>query len=177
MKQPVRGEVDTTEAFEALFRDMVPRVHRFAATRLGEANAEDVVADVFHAAAVAFNDGRRAMVTPAWIMAVARNKVIDRWRQAERRSAIALRYRGRADDHVEFPEHWSQDPRREDVLAALDRMRPADRELICLHYLDGMSQRAIAEALGCTLSAVESRLARARRAFRRLYRPTGEHHE
>ena len=152
---------------------MVPKVHRFAATRLGESNAEDLVSDVFHAAAVAWNDGRRNQVTPAWVMAVARNKVIDRWRQAERRSAIALRYRGHADELVDFPEDWSQDPRREDVLAALERMRPADRRLIVLHYLDGMPQKSIAEALDCSIAAVESRLARARRSFRQLYRPQG----
>ncbi len=74
-----------------------------------------------------------------------------------------------------FPEHWSRDPRRDDVLAALDRLRPADRHLVVLHYLDGMSQQAIADALDCSLTAVESRLARARQAFRRLYRPEGAH--
>lgn len=168
--------MDATDAFERLFHEMVPKVHRFAATRLGDSAAEDLVADVFHAAAVAYNDGRREQVTPAWVMAVARNKVIDRWREAERRSAIALRHRGRADDYVEFPADWTADARREDVLAALDRMRPTDRHLLVLHYLDGMTQQSIADALDCSLAAVQSRLARARRAFRSSYRPRGLRH-
>lgn len=155
--------------FEALYREMLPVVHRFAATRLGEADGEDVASEVFHAAAVAVRDGRSEAVTPAWLMAVTRNKVIDRWRLAERRSAILLLNRGRADDYVEFPADWNQDPRREHVLAALDRCRPADRTLLVLHYLDGMSAAALAEVMSCSVSAMESRLARARRAFRRHY--------
>ena len=157
--------------FERLYREMLPTVHRFASNRLGEAEAEDLVADVFHAAVVAHGDGREHQVTPAWIMAVARNKVIDRWRTAERRSAIALRNRVRKDDLVTFPAHWSHDERRDDVLAALDHMRPADRSLIVLHYLDGMTASALSEVLECSVSAVESRLARARRSFRSHYQP------
>lgn len=156
-------------SFEALYRKMLPVVHRFAATRLGEADGEDVASEVFHAAAVALRDGRSETVTPAWLMAVTRNKVIDRWRTAERRSAILLLNRGRTEDHVDFPSDWSSDPRREDVLAALDRCRSSDRTLLVLHYLDGMPAPALAEAMSCSVSAMESRLARARRAFRRHY--------
>jgi RNA polymerase sigma-70 factor (ECF subfamily) len=157
--------------FERLYREMLPTVHRFASTRLGEAEAEDLAAEVFHAAVVAYGDGREHQVTPAWIMAVARNKVIDRWRSAERRSAIALRNRVRKDDLVTFPADWSHDERRDDVLAALDRMRPAERSLMVLHYLDGMTAAALSEVLECSVSAVESRLARARRSFRTNYQP------
>ena len=160
-----------TDRFESLYREMVPAVHRFAATRLGNADAQDLVSDVFHAAAVAYTDGRISQVTPAWIMTVARNKVIDRWRTAERRSAIALRYRGRPEDHVDFPPDWSQNPRRESVLAALDQMRPSDRRVIVLHYLDGMTIAAMADALGCSESAMASRLSRARSVFKEHFRP------
>lgn len=157
--------------FERLYREMLPTVHRFAATRLGEGEAEDLAAEVFHAAVVAHGDGRAQQVTPAWIMAVARNKVIDRWRSAERRSAIALRNRVRREDLVTFPANWSDDERRDEVLAALGRMRPADRSLIVHYYLDGMTASALAEVLECSVSAVESRMARARRSFRSRYQP------
>lgn len=157
--------------FEALYREMVPIVHRFAANRLGKADAEDVTSEVFHAAAVAFTDGRAERVTPAWLMAVSRNKVIDRWRIAERRSAISLLNRGRHDDYVEFPADWTADPRRENVLAALDQCKPRERTLLVLHYLDGMPASQLAETMDCSISAMESRLARARRSFRKFYAP------
>ena len=161
--------------FDELYRDMLPTVHRFAANRLGEDDAEDLASEVFHAAAVAFTDGRQDQVTPAWVMAVAKNKVIDRWRMAERRSAITLRNRAREEDFMDFPPDWNTDPRREDVLAGLDKMKPAERSLLVLHYLDGMPAPALSEALGCSLGAMESRLARARKSFRRLYRPEVSH--
>ena len=69
--------------FERLFRAEVDRVYSYARSRLGEAEADDVVSDVFHAAALAVRDGNQASVTGAWLMAVTKNKVIDRWRQAQ----------------------------------------------------------------------------------------------
>ena len=170
-KMAAMAEPTSKDRFEAIYRAMVPTVHRFVVTRLGASEAEDVVAEVFHAAAVAFTDGRSHQVTDAWLMAVARNKVIDRWRTAERRSAIALRNRGRRDDYVEFPHDWAADPRREQVLAALDRCKPAERTLLVLHYLDGIPAPELAPVLDCSVSAVESRLARARRSFRQFYDP------
>lgn len=156
--------------FEAVFRANVHDVHRYATSRLGAAEGEDVTADVFHAAAVAFSDGRESQVTPAWLMAVTRNKVIDRWRKAERRNALAHFVRPRKDDMVTFPDDWAARPDREAVLAALDQLNPRHRSLLVLHYVDGMPAREIADVLGTSVSAVESRLARARRAFRTHYR-------
>lgn len=171
-----RADVDSEAdwGFEELYRAMLPAVHRFAVTRLGDAEGEDVTAEVFHAAAVAFTDGRQEAVTPAWIMAVARNKVIDRWRKASRRSAIGLRFLPRASDLTEFPPDWNEDPRREDVLCALNNLAESDRTLLVLHHLDAMTAPEIADALGISVSAVESRLARARRRFRSHYRPVAQ---
>jgi RNA polymerase sigma-70 factor (ECF subfamily) len=170
-------EATTSEReFEAMYRDMLPTVYRYTTARLGRADGEDVTAEVFHAAAIAFSDGRRSQVTPAWLMAVARNKVIDRWRRAERRNAIALLHRPDTADLVEFPDDWIADPRRDDVVAALERLSPRHRNLLIAHYVDGIPAPELAELLGAKVAAVESALARARRSFRHHYRPQeGDH--
>jgi RNA polymerase sigma-70 factor (ECF subfamily) len=157
------------DAFEVLYREMLPTVYRFTTARLGRSEGEDVASEVFHAAAIAFRDGRREQVTPAWLMAVARNKVIDRWRRAQRRSAIDLLHRSREEDLMEFPSDWSVAERRPAVMAALERMKPRHRNLLLAHYVDGIPAPELAETLDTSVSAVESALARARHSFKKLY--------
>lgn len=157
------------DAFEVLYREMLPTVYRFTTARLGRSDGEDVAAEVFHAAAIAFRDGRRHQVTPAWLMAVARNKVIDRWRSAQRRTAIDLLHHARAEDLTDSPADWSLSRRRPAVMAALDRMKPRHRNLLVAHYVDGMPAPELAELLDISVSAVESALARARTSFKKHY--------
>lgn len=157
------------DAFEALYREMLPTVYRFATARLGRTDGEDVAAEVFHAAVIAFQDGRSEHVTPAWLMAVARNKVIDRWRRAQRRNAIDVLHRAREEDLMEFPTDWSASERRPAVMAALEQMKSRHRNLLVAHYVDGIGAPELAEMLGMSVSAVESALARARRSFKRHY--------
>lgn len=164
-RQPRAGR----DAFEALYREMLPTVYRFTTARLGRAEGEDVAAEVFHAAAIAFQDGRRDRVTAAWLMAVARNKVIDRWRRAQRRSAIDFLHRAREEDLMEFPSDWAASERRPAVMAALEQMKPRHRNLLVAHYVDGIPAPELSEMLDMTVSAVESALARARNSFKKQY--------
>ena len=154
---------------EALYREMLPQVYRFASARLGPEDGHDVAAEVFHAAVVAFTDGRAGQVTPAWLMVVTKNKVIDRWRMAERRGAIAMKFRPRADDLADFPHDWFENIQRDAVLRALGRMATKERSLLVLHYLDGISTLELAAQLDVSVSAIESRLARARRKFHSFF--------
>lgn len=164
-------ESSSHDEFEVLYRANLPMVYRFASSRLGATEGEDVTAEVFQAAAVAFTDGRDSIITPAWLMSVTRNKVIDRWRKASRRSAIALRYSPRREDLAVFPPDWAEDPRREDVFKALDSLTPSDRSTLVLHYLDGVPAPELAAMLDISVSAMESRLRRARRRFEARYKP------
>lgn len=167
---PRRTRPDTV-AFDALYEAEFGSVFRYARARLGRSDGEEVTSEVFHAAALAFSDGNGARVTPAWLMAVTRNKVIDRWRRAERRKAKHHLVWTR--EEAEFPDHWTQSATRDAVLAALDRMKPRHRTLLILHHVDGMSVPDIAAALGESTRSVESAVRRARASFRRHYEGDG----
>ena len=65
-----RDGADIVARFEEVFRSEVHRVHSYARARLGEAEADDVVSDVFHAAALAIRDGNESAHNPAWLMTV-----------------------------------------------------------------------------------------------------------
>jgi len=79
---------------------MLPVVYKYASARLGKDDGEDVTSEVFHAAADRLRKGEEDVVTPAWLMAVAKNKVIDRWRKAERRGALSHLVEPRAEDLI-----------------------------------------------------------------------------
>lgn len=167
------GAIDDAEgalrAFERFYRDNVTAVYRFAAQRLAAEDAEDVTTEVFLAAALAHRDGVGEELSRSWLIAVCRNKIIDRWRSAGRRKAkshlVALR----------MPKDWTPpvdvaiDLRDERVRSALDRVSDRNRTLLVLHHVDGMPIRELAANAGLSESAIESALARARREFRRLY--------
>ena len=163
--------IDTTtlHRLETGYRANVERVHGYVHHRVGPGDAMDVVAETFHAAALAARDGRIDQVTTAWLMAVARNKVADHWRRAYRAKAWRAHTHLRPSEAVMFPVDWHEDPRRPAVIAALDRLRPRDRALLVFHHVDGMSVAELADLLTLSVSATESALARARQAFRRLY--------
>lgn len=162
-------------AFEAVFRAHFAEVFRYTRVRLGSTDGEEVAAACFQAAAERFADGRGDEVTIAWLMAVARNKVVDHWRRSttrrERGHLVAVE--GARDDIAELV---ARSARRDAVIAALDQLTPRHRALLVMHHVEGRSAREIAEVLDMTSVGVDSALARARHAFRRTYRePEASH--
>lgn len=153
--------------FDELFDAEFDNIFRYTSARLGRSDGEEVTADVFHAAARAFVDGKGDQVTGAWLMAVAKNKVIDRWRREERRRARAHLVWPTESDAVDpFPDHVQQAATRRTVIDVLEALSRRYRTLLIAHYVDEMSVPRIAELTGQSNRAVESALARARREFR-----------
>jgi len=60
-------------------------------------------------------------------------------------------------------------PEREHIQAVLRGLPPENAVALLLHAVEGYSYAEIAEIQGATLTAVRSRIARARAAFRRAY--------
>lgn len=150
--------------FDALYNENVGAVYKYATSRLGVEEGEDVTAEVFHAALRAIQ--QEVNVTGAWLMAVVRNKVIDQWRRTERRERkLHLIWEGDSPQ-VEPHEGLFAAVDRENVLEVLHRLSERHRLLLMLHYVDGYTANDLAEMSGGTGAAVESALARARRAFR-----------
>ncbi len=151
-------------SFDALYRQNVGDIYRYAASRLGIEEGEDVTAEVFHAAIRAIRDG--VQVNGAWLMAVTKNKVIDHWRRLERRERKLHLIWGGEGSQPEPHEGLFAAMDRQKVLDVLDQLSERHRLLLMLHYIDGFTANDLAELSGDSPSAIESALARARRAFR-----------
>jgi RNA polymerase sigma-70 factor (ECF subfamily) len=151
----------------ALYDQALPEVYGYLLHRCGNvALAEDLSSEVFLAAARSVRDGSPVEVTVAWLIAVARNKLVDHWRRQ------ALQERGFHLLQASAEESGMEpfDQVEEGLALATLRHLPAQHQAaLTLRYVDGLPVSEVAAALGRTVHATESLLARARRAFRQLY--------
>jgi RNA polymerase sigma-70 factor (ECF subfamily) len=142
-------------------------VFSFILRRCGDrAVAEDLTSDVFLRAVREAKLGR-AVVTPAWLTTVARNRLIDHWRRTAReRRRLQLAWSG--PDSAEWADDGS--PLEPEVVNQVMRgLAPDHQAVLSLRYLDDLSVPEVADALGRSVHATESLLVRARRAFRTSY--------
>jgi len=165
--------VDTTD-LEAFYRELYPRLARFVFARTGAPalDVEDIVQETILSAwgGRAGFHGEAGLET--WVWAIARNKSADylkgRKRQ-ERRDFEAVRDALARMEHSPIPQELIETAdMRERVESALSRMEEHYARVLVLRYLQDLPVRRIAEELGESESAVESRLTRARDLFRKL---------
>lgn len=94
----------------------------------------------------------------AWLVGVARKVLANQRRGEIRRSAATERLR----EALEIEAQRTPAPVESPVTAALDRLSPADRELLTLIYWDDLTTDQAAVALGIRGAACRKRLQRAR---------------
>ncbi len=135
--------------------------------------AEDATQEAFWRAYRALSrfDARRPF--RPWLLSIAANHCLDRLR---RRRTIPLA------DHAPSLHATDPDPEAEliaqeqrTLIASLvQQLPPVERALVLLRYWEGASYETIAQATGLTVSAVKSRLFRARRALAQAYQAVME---
>jgi RNA polymerase sigma-70 factor, ECF subfamily len=155
----------------ALYDDALPQVYGYLLTRCGRrALAEDLTAETFLAAVDACRRTPPPAPSTGWLVGIARHKLVDHWRAAERER------RGlRAVEAEPDPPDDPWDERLDALLArqVLDRQTGTHRAALTLRYLDGLPVGDVARVLGRTVGATEALLGRARTAFRRSYAALG----
>jgi RNA polymerase sigma-70 factor (ECF subfamily) len=158
----------------AIYPVALPQVYGYLLPRCGSvAVAEDLTAETFMAAVAATRRHPPPRVSVAWLIGVARHKLVDHWRRAEREqrslAAVVADEGGAADDP------WSEVLDAQAAHVALLRLSLPQRTALTLRYLDGLPVPEVARHLDRSVHATETLLVRARSALRRVY-SEGEHH-
>ena len=166
----VPREGDQRVELLALYDRAVPEVYGYLRHRCGnEAVAEDLTAETFLAAVRAVEWGTVRDLTVAWLIGVARHKLVDHWRAEARRERVLELVHDEAP--IEDPWDAVLDAERANrVLAALGAHH---RGALVLRYVDGLPVPEVAAALDRTVHATEALLVRARLAFRTAYGERG----
>ncbi len=154
------GDEDAANEF---FDRYAARIRRFIANSLGveAAEADDVLQETFIALADAlpFFRGDSSLFTFA--CAIAHRKVLSLIRTNTRRARLM-----RAAPIAEKSAHADTDADQE-FSRALAKLEPKYREVLILKYVEEIQVSEIARILRTSERAVESRLARARKALRK----------
>lgn len=154
-------ESNEQRSLTMLYRSHAPQLFGVVYGRCGDRYvAEEILAQTFEHAAAHFTRGHGHDVTGAWLMTVAKRRLVDHWRRSRRGRDLVTRLSGRLDDHGSPP---SVDPQ---LWAAVDSLAPNQRAVLVLRYVDDWSIAEIAEGLEMSYQAAESLLARARRSLR-----------
>jgi RNA polymerase sigma-70 factor (ECF subfamily) len=160
---------DQGAALLALYDGAVGEVYGYLLARCRNRTiAEDLTSEVFMGAVDTVTRGRVETVTTAWLIGIARHKLIDHWRRVERDQR---RLSAVADEPATALDEDPWDAQL-DVLAArdaLEQLGAHHRAVLTLRYLDGLSVPECAAVLDRTVHATEALLVRAKRAFREIY--------
>ena len=172
-----------TEAWQALYDAYCKRVWWLAARQMGANSADvaDVVQETFLAAARSARnyDAARGSLW-LWLGGIARRHVALHYRKQKRHDRL------KKDDQLAVAVsnrlvHWLENREAQPgealataelaakVRSALTELSTDYETLLTAKYCDGVSVEQIAGLQNCSSTAVRSKLARARRAFRRAF--------
>lgn len=163
------------EGLLELYDSCLPRVYGYLLSRCGQVQlAEDLTAQTFLAAVGAVRRDPATSLSAPWLLAVARNKLVDHWRRRAREERGLEEVAGAARGPDEEERAGSEDPwdERLDAMRAqgvLATLAPHHRAALVLRYLDDLPVPEVAALLDRTVHATEGLLVRARAAFRRAY--------
>ena len=144
-----------------LYRRHGAEVYRYAYAVLGNhADAEDVTQTTFLNAYRSLEQGVRPRKPANWLLTIASNAIKQRFRQEQARPRLV-----ELDERIAGREAEEDGPSVGELLAALSKIPPQQRQAIVLREFEGRSYAEIAEIIGVTTSALETLLFRARRSL------------
>ena len=166
--------------FERIVEDFQPRIRRYLARHVGEADADDLTQTVFVKGSQALNNFRGESTLSTWIYRIASNVAAD-WRRSTsgRQGIHQVLAEASSDEGWAVQARWKQaDPPVTDQVLIRREMNqcirqvidglPIDyRNVIILSDIDGLRDAEIAGRLGVSLAAVKIRLHRARGLLRK----------
>jgi RNA polymerase sigma factor (sigma-70 family) len=159
-----RAKRGDTDAYEELVHTYQGIALRTAYLLAGNAaDAEEAAQDGFVKAYRSMWRFRPGAPFKPWLLRIVANEARNRRRSAGRRAALALRATQEpSGEAAPSPEAVLLDgERREELLAALNRLPEHDREALACRYFLDLSEAETAAALGIRPGTVKSRLSRA----------------
>jgi RNA polymerase sigma-70 factor (ECF subfamily) len=158
------------------YRDAVARCARAYGTSIGrlcmafvgsQAEAEELTQETLIAAYDAFPSYRGEGSVKAFLFGIARRTCARAIERRVRRDA-RLRLVDRDDTSEDASDHALRKERADRARAALDDLRPTEREALLLRYEADLPFRDVATACGCDEAAARKRVSRALVRMREL---------
>jgi RNA polymerase sigma-70 factor (ECF subfamily) len=163
-------------ALKAIFNLYSAKLYSVAHRILGEvADSEEVVQDVFWTAYRKAHSFRGNSQLSTWLYRLTVNAALGRIRRGKKWKEVEYdeylpkfekdghhAVRPVVDWSDTLDERYAKEEIQQLLSEALDQLKPVDKSIIVLSDLEGMSDKEIALTVGLTVSAVKTRLHRAR---------------
>ncbi len=154
----------TQAEFNALVEDHAPALYRMAYRMIGDRHeAEDMVQEAFRSAWGSRQRYQSGRGDRAWLAAILRRRVVDRWRK--RRPPSVLPGDTPLDVSVEGHDPLANEY-TDEMQHALDRLPVELRETLLLVVVADLTHQEAADLLDVPLGTVLSRVSRARQRLR-----------
>ncbi len=153
-------------AFGILYSRLAPGLYGMAFRMMNDAKeAEDVLQEGFtYIWRKANNYDPARSSAYAWAVMIVRNKAIDRLRARQRGHRLREKVTSEAGFFAERDDSSAQMPlsreRNAEVLEALKKIAPEQRQAVELAFFSGLTHEQIAEQLGAPLGTIKARIRR-----------------
>ena len=158
------------DALEAMYGAYRGRIYTFLLRFLGDPElADDVTQQTFakaYGALGTLTNGHRVL---PWLYRIASNAAVDQIRRRRRFSWLRLHAVKDTADEPHMRDEHGRVPEREHIQTVLRGLPSENAIALLLHAVEGYTYAEIAEIQGVTMTAVRSRIARARASFKRAY--------
>jgi RNA polymerase sigma-70 factor, ECF subfamily len=153
------------DAWEALYRNVYPRLLAYARRRLGSVAASDAVSETMTRAVARIGTFQwQGGGFDAWLFGILRHVVLDVQRRSGRPDPLVL-----SEPSVAGPlEQVISGEERASLWRAFSRLTPSDRELLELRVMGGLTSEEVAGVLGKKPGAVRMAQQRALARLRDL---------
>lgn len=135
-------------------------------------DAEEILQDVFISALDSLPLFKFNSSLLTWLKAIAHHETVDFFRRKKLKTIVFSRFPflERLVDQALSPELALQEKEmKQKILATFKNLSEGYAQILRLKYIEGLSMAEIAQKLGKTVKAVESKLSRARLAFQKEY--------
>ncbi|MEU0371509.1 sigma-70 family RNA polymerase sigma factor [Streptomyces sp. NPDC006283] len=152
------------EAAELFVRATYDDVRRFVAHLSSDVpGADDLAQETYVRALTGLARFAGRSCARSWLLSIARRVVVDRYRRAAARPSIADTADWLTAADRSQPRHLPGFEESVALLDALHALDPGRRQAFVLTQVVGLSYAEVAQAAGCPVGTVRSRVARARR--------------
>ena len=161
--------------FESLYSRHRLEVLAYCARRIGPSDAADACSETFLVAWRRIEDVPAPPMTLPYLYGIAGRVLSNHFRALHRRSRLGTVLGSLGVTSPPEPaDVVLQNSKNQDVVAAVRRLSPKDREIVMLYTWEELSRETIAEMMGTTKAAIDQRIHRSYRRLARMMAPTME---
>jgi len=171
VKQAQEGD---SQALSRLYEDNFARVYRYVYVRLGNtAEAEDVTQQVFLKVIDSIRSYKwKGAPFIAWLLRIAHNQVIDYYRRNSKVKTVSIEdaeHEPAMEAHAEDPSEIAETQIEiQRMTKALEKLPPAQREVVALRFTAGLSIAESAQVLGKSEGTIKALQFNAVASLRRI---------